>query len=48
MGQPSGSDIDRFKITSVSGTAMPTVPEPASFTLLGLGALALGFRRSRR
>jgi hypothetical protein len=45
MGEPTGSNIDRFKIVSIAGTA---VPEPSAFSLLGLGLMAFAFRRSRR
>lgn len=48
VGAPTSSDIDRFKINCLSGTPTQYIPEPGSLALLGLGGLALGFRRSRR
>lgn len=48
VGEPTGTDIDYFKVTSIAGTPTNLVPEPAAAGLLGLAAIALGFRRSRR
>ncbi|MGC4015959.1 MAG: PEP-CTERM sorting domain-containing protein [Luteolibacter sp.] len=45
-GEFSGSDIDRFKITAISGTPIVAVPEPSGLLLGALGLVTL-FKRRR-